>query len=54
MRYVIATLCVIVLMLSVSPALPYGKGTVDVEIISDKGDVFQSFLSKTLEQAALT
>ena len=40
MRYVIATLCAIVLMLSVSPALPYGKGTVDVEIISDKGDVF--------------
>ena len=49
MRYVIVILFAVVLMLSATTAFSYGRGTVDVEIISDRGDEFSVIPFKDFE-----
>jgi len=48
-RYVIVTLISIIFMLSAAPAFSYGRGAVDVEIISDRGDEFSVMPFKDFE-----
>lgn len=49
MRHVIVTLIAIIFMLSAAPAFSYGRGAVDVEIISDRGDEFSVMPFKDFE-----
>jgi len=49
MRYVIVILFAAALMLSATTAFSYGRGTVDVDIISDRGDEFSVIPFKDFE-----
>ncbi len=49
MRYVIFILFAVVFMLSAAQGFSYGRGTVDVEIISDSGDEFSVIPFKNFE-----